>query len=507
MNDPILLLCIVLTLIAVVYFRKAFSDRKLDAIPIVGSSGLLSSYRDALSTPFHALDLLQQGYDRYPRGIFRVARPFRWEFIVCGAKLVHEIATAPEHMLSSYAAAEEAMKLKYLRVNHTIGPSIMANPYAEHTIRTSLTRNLHKRFSDVRDEIACAFTEVFQLQGSEWQAFAAQPCVLAIVARVSNRLFVGLPICRDQTYLKNSTKFTIDLLGSAARLHSWPPFLRPLVALFFTSKERCNAIALKSLGPLIETRLAKEKELGPDWSGKPNDLISWLLETAEGEERTTPALVRRILIINMAAIYTSSRAFTYALSNLASHPEHLLPMRKEAERIVRAQGWTKAALNRMVKIDSFLRESERINAAPVSLERKVVAKDGFRFSDGTVLPYGSFLSVAVRPTHYDPLNYENPRAFDGFRFCRESADVDSPNKNRFNRSMVSTAVDYLPFGTGKHACPGRFFAAMELKTMLAHLVINYDIKEEAEGVCPTNTHPGFTPGLGATGRVFLRKRQ
>jgi hypothetical protein len=36
-------------------------------------------------------------------------------------------------------------------------------------------------------------------------------------------------------------------------------------------------------------------------------------------------------------------------------------MREEAERVVREEGWTKAALNSMVKIDSFLRESQRLN--------------------------------------------------------------------------------------------------------------------------------------------------
>jgi hypothetical protein len=36
-------------------------------------------------------------------------------------------------------------------------------------------------------------------------------------------------------------------------------------------------------------------------------------------------------------------------------------MREEAERVIKEEGWTKAALNSMVKIDSFLRESQRIN--------------------------------------------------------------------------------------------------------------------------------------------------
>jgi hypothetical protein len=64
--------------------------------------------------------------------------------------------------------------------------------------------------------------------------------------------------------------------------------------------------------------------------------------------------------------------------------------------------------------------------------------------------------------------------------------------------MVNTAPDYVSFGHGKHAwyvavchkpylasvlmcgscSPGRFFAAAELKTMLCHLLLNYDVKFE-----------------------------
>jgi hypothetical protein len=54
--------------------------------------------------------------------------------------------------------------------------------------------------------------------------------------------------------------------------------------------------------------------------------------------------------------------------------------------------------------------------------------------------------------------YENAAAFDGFRFSRERAEQklnDDPGKDIFKRHMVSTAVDHLPFGNGKHACPVR----------------------------------------------------
>ncbi|KAJ6546719.1 cytochrome P450 [Mycena vulgaris] len=470
MDDPKLLIYGALALVAIGSVRKVLHDSKLDAIPVVGSSGFFSSYREALKFLSHARELIQQGYDQHPDGIFRVARLFHWDYIVCGPKLVNEVGGAPEHILSFYGGVEEL----------TMGRAIAENPYHQNTIRTSLTRNLHRCFPDVRDEIVCAFDEVLQLQGSEWKALPVLPVTMAIVARVRNRLFVGLPLCRDKAYLQNNIQYTIDVIRSAGRISLWPSFLRPI-----------------------------------------NDLTSWLLEIAEGEERTAPALALRILATKMAAIHTSSMAFTHALFDLSVHAEHFLPMREEAERVVKGEGWTKAALNNMVKIDSFLRESQRLNGnGPVSMTRKVVAKDGFRFSDGTLLPYGSFVSVAGRPAHYDPgilfFNYarlgelQNAATFDGFRFAREREEQkldQNPSKDIFKRHMVSTAVDHLPFGTGKHACPGRFFAATELKAMLAHLVLNYDIKAEVEGARPPDNNFGPITTPSATGRVCFRKRQ
>jgi cytochrome P450 len=53
--------------------------------------------------------------------------------------------------------------------------------------------------------------------------------------------------------------------------------------------------------------------------------------------------------------------------------------------------------------------------------------------------------------------YPDPEVFDGFRFSklRESEESGSA---KFQ--VVTTSLDYLPFGHGRHACPGRFFAAV-----------------------------------------------
>ncbi|KAJ7876710.1 cytochrome P450 [Mycena olivaceomarginata] len=500
----------VLAGVAFASLRKAFHDPKLDEIPVVGSSGFLSSYLDALNFLHNAPELIQRGYDQYPEGIFRVARLFKWEYVVCGPKLIKDLGGAPEHVVSFTEGVEETIQAKY-----TMGRDLTDNPYHLNAVRTSLTRNLHICFPDVRDEIVCAFNDVLQLQESEWKSLPVLPTMMAIVARVSNRLFVGLPLCRNKAYLANNVAYTLDVFRSANRIMLYPPFLRPLVGPFISAKNKSHARALEFLGSLIEERLSKERELGPDWPGKPNDFVSWMLDMAEGEQRALGPLTLRILSVNMAAIHTTSMAFTQALFDLTTHPEHLLPMREEAERVVREEGWTKAALNSMVKIDSFLRESQRINTnGPIGMSRKVVAKEGFRFSNGIVLPNGAYVNVAAKPTHYDDANYENAATFDGFRFAREREEhmthhdhSDSQSQDIFKRQMISTGVDHLPFGTGKHACPGRFFAATELKAIMAHVVINYDVKAEVEGVRPPDDVFGTRISPNPVGRVQFRKRQ
>lgn len=65
-------------------------------------------------------------------------------------------------------------------------------------------------------------------------------------------------------------------------------------------------------------------------------------------------------------------------------------------------------------------------------------------------------------------------------------------------------TDFVAFGHGRHACPGRFFAANELKAMLAHVVSEYDVRLE-EATYPRNFFVGaaLVPGKA---RVMFRKR-
>jgi cytochrome P450 len=52
---------------------------------------------------------------------------------------------------------------------------------------------------------------------------------------------------------------------------------------------------------------------------------------------------------------------TQTLYRLLAHPEYIEPLRQEVEAVVAEEGWTKAGMDKMHKIDSFVRETQRID--------------------------------------------------------------------------------------------------------------------------------------------------
>jgi len=72
--------------------------------------------------------------------------------------------------------------------------------------------------------------------------------------------------------------------------------------------------------------------------------------------------------------------------------------------------------------------------------------------------------------------------------------------------MVSLGPEYILFGTGRHACPGRFFAVNELKAMLAYVLLNYDIKLVDGNRRPDNIWVGGACSANPMSDVLLRKR-
>lgn len=130
-----------------------------------------------------------------------------------------------------------------------------------------------------------------------------------------------------------------------------------------------------------------------------------------------------------------------------------------------------------------------------------VALQDHTFCDGTFVPRGTTVRINIHGPHFDGSVYERPHEFDPLRFVKM--------RGQTTRSMdlTSTSDEYLGFGHGRHACPGRYLAASELKMMLAYVTAHYDIKFANEGSRPADLWMMTLCMPNHTADVLFRKRR
>lgn len=102
----------------------------------------------------------------------------------------------------------------------------------------------------------------------------------------------------------------------------------------------------------------------------------------------------------------------------------------------------------------------------------------FTLSNGQVIPSGTMIEVPAVAVNSDPEVFPGPLEFDPLRFyrLRQSARAQGSVEGAALNQFVSVSQNSLTFGYGRHACPGRFFAANEIKMILANVLLEYDVR-------------------------------
>ncbi|KAF8665540.1 hypothetical protein AX16_000001 [Volvariella volvacea WC 439] len=484
-------------------------------LPFVAQTRIEFIYiQDANSDAYSGIGRLQAGSSM----VLLIAQPVSLTggMVVGNPQLADELRKAPDDQLSAMNAIEELFQTPY-----TVGKEIMEDFFHVNTVRSALTRNIPKIFGDVLDEIENSFSVYVPSRGTEWVEISAYDTIMHIVCRVSNRVFVGLPICRNPDYQQLNETFTTELFTSSIVIASLPSLLKPLLAPLIANPERNMRRIIKHIGPIIEARIRWLNQKSPAWDKRPNDLISWLLEAAPESRRNVRDIAMRVLFLNFGAIHTTTITVAHVLYTLAVHPEYIQPLREEVEDVVNKDGWSKSSMAKLVKLDSVMKETLRQKITAIITERKVL-KD-FTFSDGTYLPAGCYVAIPSVSIHYNEELYPDPNSFDGFRFVKmQEADADAyPAKH----ATATLSPEWLPFGTGRHAwceissspivlpsyplwySPGRFFAVNEIKCLLAYILLNYDFKLAAtERERPLDTIVGISVVPNQTAKLAFRKR-
>ncbi|KAM5535873.1 hypothetical protein V8D89_010491 [Ganoderma adspersum] len=496
-EDPQALILAGVAILAVLYVVRWQTD-PLRSIPTVGgpSAPGLALFT-GLKFVRNGRKVMTEGYKKYYGTPFKIAQLDKWLVVVSGQKLVDELWRAPDTKLSTPAAIQDTVQIGY-----TLGPEIFHDPFETAIIREKLTRALPVLMPDVVDEIKLAVSDYIPCN-DEWAPVDGIQTMSRIIGRTSGRIFVGLPLCRDEEFLSMILGFTMDVLKDRFFVTVFPYFLKPYVGPIFSRAKKTIDKGLAILQPMINDRKKNMQELGDDWSDKPMDVLQWIIEEGIARKCSDYKMVERLFLANFAAIHTTSTTLTHALYDLASTPELIPEIREEVESVIASDGWSKEAVSKMWKLDSVCRETLRHHGLSLlGFVRRTVTD--VTLSDGTFIPNNTTVAAAAFPTHHDSSVYADPDVLDPLRFTKLGADGDVRGALKHQTTVTST--EFMPFGHGKHACPGRWFAANEVKLILARIVLVYDIKLGGDGkrlAAPTFGSSVLPP----RGHVFFRKRQ
>lgn len=143
----------------------------------------------------------------------------------------------------------------------------------------------------------------------------------------------------------------------------FPSFMRSLAAFLLPFQRRVRRHVMESrkiLGPTYMQRLADTE------AGKPgfDDVFGWMVANAQPKQRNINDLVDYHLAMCLGTIHVPTETLVSMIYDLAARPEYIEPLREEIIQAVTEDGGqiNKSTLAKLMKMDSFMKESQRFNA-------------------------------------------------------------------------------------------------------------------------------------------------
>ncbi|KAL2844027.1 cytochrome P450 [Aspergillus pseudodeflectus] len=461
-------------------YRHYFS-----AIPDIDSPWFLAF---AKSKPTR--QLIVDAYDKYSTK----SRVFKKDnSYILPPSAFDEARKVPSSVFSSSEVIEDSLHLKYFLGNdHTDVVNF---------VRQSVSSNIKNLVPIIQDEVQHMFRERFpprdeipvQTATGKWHHVRLHKELLTGIGCIASRIFVGRHYARDVNWTRTASDWANGIIFQGLLFRHLPEIMIAFVARFMPGMKR-----FKLLKSILHDEVL-------EYLTKPIETESVSLSTEKGDEITLLPFLVQLMGLMFAAIDTTTMTTTHLILDLLSNPrsEYADPIRVELETVLGKYGgvWTQQALGELKLLDSFIKESQRMHAIALVLPgRMVMSKSGYTFSQSKTapnansihVPYRSRVFLPLAGVHSDPIIYENPGCFQGFRFVGDPVASSQPS-NKF-----------LSFGHGTHACPGRHLALVVIKLMAIELLTKYEWEEMAQRPKDLTFGTANVPDFSAT--VHVRRR-
>jgi cytochrome P450 len=281
---------------------------------------------------------------------------------------------------------------------------------------------------------------------ARWQPaedFRAYPALKELTLDLATQVFMGGPELAAPDELDRVNAAFVDCVQAATAL-----VRLPLPGTRWGRGHHGRRLLEDFLGRHLDRKRA----------GDGDDLFSVLCRlSAEGESLDDRDVVNHMIFLLMAAHDTSTITVSTMMQRLGQHPEWQQRLREQAASLPDAP--TLDQLDSLTDVDLVMKECLRLLPPVPVLARQAVKETEVL---GHRVPAGRLTAVMVHLGHHLPELWPHPERFDPKRFA------DHRREDKVHRYA------WMPFGSGVHKCLGMFFAGVEAKLILLHLLRRFE---------------------------------
>ncbi|CAO3627508.1 unnamed protein product [Cunninghamella blakesleeana] len=327
------------------------------------------------------------------------------------------------------------------------------------------------------------------------------PMMQHMVAKASASVIVGIELAKNEQLIDSFKNMVIEvgselkpkpileLVPTIDRLRMW------MVGKTSHKVKKHRQQLADALKPEIESRLEKMKLKDSNWE-RPDDILQHIIESGQYPHNmnVNQYSVEIMTLFIFAALHTTSENGTVALYRILGEPGLIDELLKEQNEVLESEGidsncgpevFTREILNKFVKLDSAIREAFRVKNVHISLPHTNITNKNVILSSGAIIRPGESAYINIYANHTDPnvqKTIDDLKIYNPFRFVNAE------------KNSAKIGDDFLFFGMGKHACPGRWFAIQEIKTVIAYLIRRFEIEALDRITFPTLDRQPFPFG-------------
>jgi hypothetical protein len=204
--------------------------------------------------------------------------------------------------------------------------------------------------------------------GRDWIPTNGQMFFLQLFSTIMARVLVGPELCANMQW--HQTIGSYMLAGHAASQNvrdTYPPWLRWTAKYLNKDVKAIYAIRKQGealLQPVIEARVAELRGRTKGQEPVHQDAVAWLVASylADGKPANAEQILQDVCFLVAASVHGITLNGLSILFDLMDRPDSMAEMRGEISKVYAEHGsWTRQALGSLRFMDSFMKESQRVN--------------------------------------------------------------------------------------------------------------------------------------------------